>query len=79
VVDRNRHNCASGLIASSAPASLRSQLANHIPQTAPRSSDLNTMKIPNPTIVVEVFSPSTAADDNGVKLDGYFSLGSVTT
>ena len=35
------------------------------------------MKIPNPTIVVEVFSPSTAADDNGVKLDGYFSLGSV--
>jgi Uma2 family endonuclease len=27
--------------------------------------------------VVEVLSPSTAADDHGVKLDGYFSLLSV--
>jgi Uma2 family endonuclease len=35
------------------------------------------MEIPNPVIVVEVLSPSTAADDHGVKLDGYFSLGSV--
>jgi Uma2 family endonuclease len=32
----------------------------------------------NPVIVVEVLSPSTAADDHGVKLDGYFSLGSVS-
>jgi Uma2 family endonuclease len=43
----------------------------------PPPSDLNTMEIPNPVIVVEVLSPSTAADDHGVKLDGYFSLGSV--
>ena len=35
------------------------------------------MEIPNPVIVVEVLSPSTAADDHGVKLDGYFSLRSV--
>ena len=27
--------------------------------------------------MVEVLSPSTAADDHGVKLDGYFSLPSV--
>jgi Uma2 family endonuclease len=40
-------------------------------------TDLNTMEIPNPVIVVEVLSPSTAADDHGIKLDGYFSLGSV--
>jgi Uma2 family endonuclease len=40
-------------------------------------TDLNTMEIPNPVVVVEVLSPSTAADDHGVKLDGYFSLGSV--
>ena len=40
----------------------------------PPPTDLNTMKIPNPLIVVEVLSPSTAADDHGVKLDGYFSL-----
>jgi Uma2 family endonuclease len=40
-------------------------------------TDLNTMEIPNPVIVVEVLSPSTAADDHGVKLDGYFSLESV--
>ena len=35
------------------------------------------MEIPNPVIVVEVLSPSTAADDHGLKLDGYFSLPSV--
>ena len=35
------------------------------------------MEIPNPVVVVEVLSPSTAADDQGVKLDGYFSLPSV--
>jgi Uma2 family endonuclease len=44
----------------------------------PPPTDLNTMEIPNPLIVVEVLSPSTAADDNGVKLDGYFSLDSVS-
>jgi Uma2 family endonuclease len=43
----------------------------------PAPADLNTLEIPNPVIVVEVLSPSTAADDHGVKLDGYFSLGSV--
>ena len=43
----------------------------------PAPTDLNTMEIPNPLIVVEVLSPSTAADDHGLKLDGYFSLGSV--
>jgi Uma2 family endonuclease len=43
----------------------------------PSPSDLKTMEIPNPVIVVEVLSPSTAADDHGVKLDGYFSLASV--
>ena len=43
----------------------------------PPPTDLNTMEIPNPVIVVEVLSPSTAADDHGVKLDGYFSLGGV--
>lgn len=43
----------------------------------PPPADLNTMEIPNPVIVVEVLSPSTAADDHGVKLDGYFSLPSV--
>ena len=43
----------------------------------PPPADLNTMEIPNPIIVVEVLSPSTAADDHGVKLDGYFSLGGV--
>jgi Uma2 family endonuclease len=35
------------------------------------------MEIRNPVIVVEVLSPSTAADDHGVKLDGYFALSSV--
>ena len=43
----------------------------------PPPIDLSTMEIPNPVIVVEVLSPSTAADDHGVKLDGYFSLASV--
>ena len=43
----------------------------------PSPSDLNTMEIPNPVIVVEVLSPSTAADDHGVKLDGYFSVRSI--
>src|SRR5271165_6568377 len=38
---------------------------------------LDAIEIPNPVIVVEVLSPSTAADDHGVKLDGYFSLPSV--
>ena len=43
----------------------------------PPPTDLNTLEIPNPVIVVEVLSPSTAADDHGVKLDGYLSLRSV--
>jgi Uma2 family endonuclease len=43
----------------------------------PSPPDLNTMEIPNPVVVVEVLSPSTAADDHGVKLDGYFSLPTV--
>ena len=43
----------------------------------PSPLDLHTMEIPNPIVVVEVLSPSTAADDHGVKLDGYFSLMSV--
>ena len=43
----------------------------------PPPTDLNTMEIPNAVIVVEVLSSSTAADDHGVKLDGYFSLRSV--
>lgn len=43
----------------------------------PGPPDLRSMEIPNPVIVVEVLSPSTAADDHGVKLDGYFSLASV--
>jgi Uma2 family endonuclease len=43
----------------------------------PPPADLNTMEIPNPVIVVEVLSPSTAADDHGPKLDGYFALPSV--
>src|SRR5271157_6457858 len=38
---------------------------------------LDAIEIPNPVIVVEVLSPSTAADDHGIKLDGYFSLPSV--
>jgi Uma2 family endonuclease len=43
----------------------------------PPPPDLNTMEIPDPVVVVEVLPPSTAADDHGVKLDGYFSLASV--
>src|SRR6202044_576777 len=43
----------------------------------PPPTNLDTMEIPNPVIVVEVLSPSTAADDHGLKLDGYFSLPSV--
>jgi Uma2 family endonuclease len=43
----------------------------------PPPPDVNTMEIPNPVVVVEVLSPSTAADDRGVKLDGYFSRSSV--
>ena len=43
----------------------------------PPPSNLDTMEIPNPVVVVEVLSPSTAADDHGVKLDGYFSLPSL--
>jgi Uma2 family endonuclease len=43
----------------------------------PPPTDLNTLEIPNPVVVVEVLSPSTAADDHGVKLDGYFSVPSV--
>ena len=35
------------------------------------------METPNPVVVVEVLSPSTAADDHGLKLDGYFSVMSV--
>ena len=40
-------------------------------------TDLDAMEIPNQVIVVEVLSPSTAADDHGPKLDGYFALPSV--
>src|SRR5271165_4053540 len=43
----------------------------------PSPPDLNTIEIPDPVVVIEVLSPSTAADDHGVKLDGYFSLPSV--
>jgi Uma2 family endonuclease len=43
----------------------------------PAPPDLNSMEIPNPVVVVEVLSPSTAADDHGPKLDGYFSVPSV--
>jgi Uma2 family endonuclease len=43
----------------------------------PSPADLKTMEIPNPVVVVEVLSPSTAADDHGLKLDGYFSLPSL--
>ncbi len=41
------------------------------------SPQLDSLEVPNPIVVVEVLSPTTAADDHGVKLDGYFSLGSV--
>ena len=39
---------------------------------------LDASEIPKPVIVVEVLSPNTAADNHGIKLDGYFSLPSVT-
>jgi Uma2 family endonuclease len=42
----------------------------------PRRSD-ETIAIDDPTIVLEVLSPSTAAIDHGRKLSGYFSLPSV--
>lgn len=35
---------------------------------------LDAVEIANPVVVVEVLSPGTAADDHGLKLDGYFSL-----
>jgi len=38
---------------------------------------MDAIEIPNPVIVVEILSPSAAADDHGPKLDGYFSLPSV--
>jgi Uma2 family endonuclease len=37
----------------------------------------DAIEVPNPVIVVEVLSPSTAARDHGVKLIGYFSLPSI--
>ena len=41
------------------------------------SPPLNSIEIPNPVVVVEVLSPSTAGEDHGPKLDGYFALPSV--
>ncbi len=41
------------------------------------SPTLDSIEIPNPVVVVEVLSPSTAGDDHGPKLDGYFALPSV--
>ena len=38
---------------------------------------VGVIEIDNPLIVVEVLSPSTAALDHGVKLEGYFSLPSL--
>ena len=37
----------------------------------------DALVIDNPLIVVEVLSPSTAAVDHGIKLEGYFSLKSL--
>jgi Uma2 family endonuclease len=37
----------------------------------------DAIEVPNPTVVVEVLSASTAARDHGVKLTGYFSLPNV--
>jgi Uma2 family endonuclease len=37
----------------------------------------DAIEVPKPMIVVEVLSPTTAARDHGVKLEGYFSLPSV--
>ena len=36
-----------------------------------------TLEIPDPVIVVEVLSPSSAGRDYGEKVDGYFSLASI--
>ena len=43
----------------------------------PPPPDLQAMEVSNPVIVVEVLSPSAAADDPGLKLDSYFSRPSV--
>jgi Uma2 family endonuclease len=37
----------------------------------------DAIEVPNPVIVVEVLSPTTAARDHGAKLTGYFSLPSL--
>ena len=37
----------------------------------------NDIEIPHPVIVLEVLSPSTAADDHGAKLTGYFSVSGI--
>jgi Uma2 family endonuclease len=37
----------------------------------------DVVEVPNPIVIVEVLSPSTAARDHGFKLTGYFSLPSV--
>ncbi len=42
----------------------------------PRRPD-ETVMISDPTVVIEVLSPNTAATDHGRKLSGYFSLPSV--
>src|SRR5271157_2304404 len=42
-----------------------------------RRKDDDAIVVSDPTIVVEVLSPSTAATDHGRKLRGYFSLPSV--
>ena len=55
------------MTANHGPHRLRARRARRLPAPA----DLHA-EIPNPVIVVEVLSPSTAADDHGVKLDGYF-------
>jgi Uma2 family endonuclease len=39
---------------------------------------IDTLEIPNPVVVVEVLSPSSASRDQSVKLAGYFSLPSVS-
>jgi len=43
----------------------------------PSDADADAIVIDNPLIVVEVLSPSTAAVDQGIKLEGYFSLPSL--
>jgi Uma2 family endonuclease len=37
----------------------------------------NAVEAPNPIVVVEVLSPSTAAHDHGAKFTGYFSIPSI--